>query len=282
LSGKAVLVVDDNATSRRTLEAQLAAWHMQPILAADARTALELLAHAADAGRPFSLGVVDAQMPDTDGFTLIEEIRRDPRLARTALIVLTSVGQGGAAARCRELSVAAQLMKPVGRAELRQAILQALMMEPRTKPQAQAVLQEAERRPCLHVLLAEDNPINRMVAIRLLEKRGHEVAVAVNGREALEKLEHGSFDLVLMDVQMPEMDGLEATAALRDKEMTTGEHIPVIAMTAHAMQGDRERCLAAGMDGYVAKPFNARDTFATIERVLAEVGSRNAALALRV
>jgi CheY-like chemotaxis protein len=123
-------------------------------------------------------------------------------------------------------------------------------------------------------LLAEDNPINRLVAVRLLEKRGHTVVVAVNGRDALEKLDQDCFDLVLMDVQMPEMDGFEATAMLRENERATGYHVPVLAMTAHAMQGDRERCLAAGMDGYVSKPVNVDNLFSTIERALAEVGFR--------
>jgi two-component system sensor histidine kinase/response regulator len=274
LSATMVLVVDDNPTNRRILEAHLTAWHMQPILAADARTALDLLTHAADAGHPFLLAIVDAQIPETDGFALVAEIRGDPRLARMAILVLTSAAQKGETARCRDLHVAAHLIKPVGRSELRKAIVQALGNGRQAPPQPRSSLPAVERYPSLHILLAEDNPVNRMLAVRLLEKRGHAVVTAVNGRDALQKVECGSFDLVLMDVQMPEMDGFEATAALRNQEKTTGRHLPVIAMTAYAMQGDREHCLAAGMDGYVVKPVNAADLFATIERVLAEVGSR--------
>jgi CheY-like chemotaxis protein len=273
-----VLVVDDNAANRRILEAQFTAWQMQPVLAADAGAALHLLTRAADAGHPFSLAVVDAQMPETDGLALIAEIRRDPRLAGAAIVVLTSAGQKADAARCRELNVAARLIKPVGRSELQRAILRILGIEPQARPQTQSVRPDAERHPGLRILLAEDNPVNRMVAVGLLEKRGYSVDLAADGREALDMLEHGSFDLVLMDVQMPEMDGFEATAALRDKEKTAGGHVPVIAMTAYAMQGDRERCLAAGMDGYVSKPVNAEDMFSTIERVLADVASGSAPL----
>jgi len=276
LSGLLVLVVDDNATNRRILEAQLSAWHMQPIMAADAHAALDLLTHAADAGHPFPLALVDAQMPEIDGFALIAEIQQNPRLAPMAILVLTSAATKGDAARCRDLHVAAHLIKPVGRSELRGAIAQTLGNGRQKSPQRPSCPPAAERYPGLHVLLAEDNPVNRVLAVRLLEKRGHTVVTAASGRDALQEVERGSFDLVLMDVQMPEMDGFEATAALRNQEKTTGEHLPIIAMTAYAMQGDRERCLAAGMDGYVVKPIDPADLFATIEQVVAEVGSRHA------
>ena len=271
LSGMLVLVVDDNATTRCILEAQLTGWHMQPLLAADARTALHLLTHAADAGHPFPLAVVDAQMPESDSFALIAEIQRNPRLAQMAILVLSAAAQKGETAR--DLHVAARLIKPVGRSELRRAIVQALgngrqsPRHPRFSPPA------VERHPGLHILLADDNRVNRMLAVRLLEKRGHTVVTAANGLEALHEVGRGSFDLVLMDVQMPEMDGLEATAALRDQERSTHGHLPVIAVTAHAMQGDREHCLAAGMDGYISKPINPEDLFSTIEQTLDEVQS---------
>jgi two-component system, sensor histidine kinase and response regulator len=277
LSGMLALVVDDNATNRRILEALLSAWHMQPILAADAHAARDLLTHAADAGNPFPLALVDAQMPETDGFALIAEIQQNPRLTGMAILVLTSAATKGEAARCRGLHVAAHLIKPVGRSELRSAIIQALGNRRQPSPQPRSP-SAGERYPGLHILLAEDNPVNRMLAVRLLEKRGHTVVTAVNGRDALQEVERGSFDLALMDVQMPEMDGFEATAALRNQEKTTGEHLPVIAMTAYAMQGDRERCLAAGMDGYFVKPIDTAGLFATIARVLAEVGSRQTLL----
>ena len=278
LSGMLVLVVDDNATNRRILEAQLSAWHMQPILAAGARHALDLLTDAAGAGHPFPLALVDAQMPETDGFALIAEIRRNPKFGGMAILLLTSTATKGDTARCRDLHVAAQLVKPVGRSELRSAIVQALGTGGRRPPQPRSSPSAAKRYPRLHILLAEDNPVNRTLAVRLLEKRGHTVVTAANGRDALKEVERGTFDLVLIDVQMPEMDGFEATAALRNQEKTTGGHLPVIAMTAYAMQGDRERCLAAGMDGYVSKPINADDLFLTVERVLTELGSRHTLL----
>ena len=273
-SGMAVLVVDDNASNRRILEAQLTGWNMRPVLAVDAPTALDLLTQAADSERPFRLALVDAQMPEADGFSLIAEIRRDPRLRPMAVVVLTSGHRTDEARHCRELNVAVQLTKPIGRSELRKAIAQVMGKEQQAVSQPWCNQPIADRHSGLHILLAEDNPINRLVAVRLLEKRGHTVVVAVNGRDALEKLDQDCFDLVLMDVQMPEMDGFEATAMLRENERATGYHVPVLAMTAHAMQGDRERCLAAGMDGYVSKPVNVDNLFSTIERALAEVGFR--------
>ena len=275
LSGMLVLVVDDNATNRRILEAQLSGWLMQPLLAADARTALDLLTHAADARHPFVLAIVDAQMPEIDGFALIAEIQRNPKLAQMAILVLSSAAQKGDTARCRDMHVTAHLIKPVGRSELRKAIIQALRNGRQAPLQLRSSPPAVERYPGLHILLADDNPVNRTLAVRLLEKRGHTVVTAANGRDALQEAERDNFDLVLMDVQMPEMDGFEATATLRNQEKTTGKHLPVIAMTAYAMQGDRERCVAAGMDGYVVKPVDVAGLFVTIERVLAEVGSRN-------
>jgi len=267
LTGMLALVVDDNATARRVLEAQFTNWHMQPILAPDARTALDLLTHAADAGHPFPLTVVDAQMPETDGFALVAAIRCNPGLARMPIIVLTSPGLHAAAARCRELEVPV-LLKPVGRSELRDAIFRVLGKE---RP-AQLPPSAPSANHSLNILLAEDEPVNRMLAVLLLESQGHSVIAVDNGRDALDEVNRGSFDLVLTDVQMPEMDGFELTAALRDKERTNGRHLPVIAMTAHAMQGDRDRCLAVGMDDYTAKPIDAAELFATIERVIAKVG----------
>ena len=183
------------------------------------------------------------------------------------IVVLTSAGQTGDVAHCQELNVAAHLIKPVGCSELRKAVVQVLGNQPHAPPRPSSP--SPDRYPSLHILLAEDNRVNQLLAVRLLEKRGHTVVAADNGRNALEEIERGSFDLVLMDVQMPEMDGFEATAALRDKQKTMDRHLPVIAMTAYAMQGDRERCLATGMDGYISKPIHAEELFATIERVLA-------------
>ncbi len=171
--------------------------------------------------------------------------------------------------------MAAHLTKPVGRSELNKVIVQALGYDCQVRPQAEITPPAVDRYPGLHILLAEDNPVNQLLAVRVLEKRGHRVEVAVNGRDALDKLQLSDFDLVLMDVQMPDMDGFEATTTLREKEGTTGRHLPVIAMTAYALQGDRERCLAAGMDDYVGKPIDVKNLFESIERVMDEIGSRS-------
>ena len=265
-----VLVVDDNATNRRILEAMLAHWLMQPSLADGGWAGLAAMEQAKDAERPFPLVLIDAQMPDMDGFTLAQRIKESPGLAGATIMMLTSAGQRGDAARCRELGIAAYLIKPIRQSELLEAILVALGRPSREGERPTVLtrhsLREARRK--LRVLVAEDNVVNRELAVRLLEKQGHTVAVARNGRETLEALEKATargFDVVLMDLQMPEMDGLEATAAIRQKEKTTGRHLPIIAMTAHALKGDRERCLAAGMDDYLAKPIQAKELLAAVE-----------------
>ncbi len=264
-----VLVVDDNATNRRILEAMLTHWMMQPSLAEGGVAGLATMERAKEAGRPFPLVLIDAQMPDMDGFALAERIRQDPGLAAATIMMLTSAGQRGDAARCRELGIAVYLIKPIRQSELLEAILLALG-RPSPRGERPTVLtrhslREARRK--LRVLVAEDNAVNQELAVRLLEKQGHTVAVAANGRQALEALEKAApcgFDVVLMDVQMPEMDGFEATAAIRQKEKATGQHLPIVAMTAHALKGDRERCLAAGMDDYVAKPIQAKELLAAV------------------
>ncbi len=269
LRGLPVLVVDDNGTNRRILEGILLHWQMKPALAEGGWTGLSVLARAKDAGKPFPLVLLDAQMPDMDGFTLAEKIKQDPALAGATVMMLTSAGRPGDAARCRELGIVAYLMKPIKQSELLEVILLALGKGARKIEQPSLITRHSirEARRPLRILLAEDNRVNQEVAVRLLEKRGHQVAVANNGREALAALERQTFDVVLMDLQMPEMDGLEATAAVREKEKATGNHLPIIAMTAHAMKGDRERCLAAGMDGYVSKPIQAQDLFEALDGV---------------
>ena len=263
-----VLVVDDNSTNRRILEEVLIAWGMKPVVVEDARTGLQVLTRAAAEGRRFALALVDAHMPEMDGFTLIGNIRQNPELAGTAVVMLTSGGLHDDAARCRELGVAGFLTKPVGQDELRRAIQQALqdrsrrtdLNELKSHAGPVSVLRK------LKILVAEDNAVNQLFAVRILQKVGHTVQVAGDGREALQKLTENDFDIVLMDVQMPELDGIEATAAIRDNERTTGKHVPIIAMTAHAMKGDRERCLAAGMDGYISKPIR-------LEKLLGEMAA---------
>ncbi|MHB8655160.1 MAG: response regulator [Terriglobia bacterium] len=268
-----VLVVDDNATNRRMLEELLLGWHMKPMLAEGGREALAALRLANDAGASFPLVLTDMQMPDMDGFALAEQIKESPALAGATIMMLTSVGQRGDAARCRELGIAAYLTKPIRQSDLLEAILTALGKRSHEAGQPVLVTRHSlrESRRTYRILLAEDNTVNQALATRLLEKRGHTVVVANNGREAMAALEMADFqgfDLVLMDIQMPDMDGFEATAAIRENEKSSGKHLPIIALTAHAVKGDQERCLAAGMDGYISKPVHAEELYAAIEEAL--------------
>jgi two-component system sensor histidine kinase/response regulator len=265
-----VLVVDDNATNRQILLKMLVGWRTRPLAVESGAKAITSLREAQGLGRNFPLILLDAQMPEMDGFALAECIKRNPEWGTATIMMLSSAGQRGDAKRCRELGVAAYLTKPVRQAELLDAILTALGTRPVKEVSPALVtrhsLREANNR--LHILLAEDNSANQLLAVRLLEKRGHTVTVAGNGKEALAALEKQSFDLVLMDDQMPEMDGLEAAAAIRDKEKHSGSHLPVVAMTAHAMVGDRERCLAAGMDEYITKPIRPDELSNLLARYL--------------
>ena len=265
-----MLVVDDNETNRRVLAEILRGWFLKPFLAQDAASALQQIKHAADARRPFPLLIVDAAMPGTDGFVLVEQIRSDPQLAPARIIMLTSAGHRGDAARCRELGVAAYLTKPIGQTELLNAVLQVLGHRTSTGEAPALITRHTlrEHPQGLRILLAEDNVVNATLARRLLGKNGHFVDVATDGRQALAKLRTTTFELVLMDVQMPTMDGFEATAAIRAMEGTSGSHLPIVAMTAHAIKGDRERCLAAGMDGYVSKPIRVGDLLKEIDLVV--------------
>jgi two-component system, sensor histidine kinase and response regulator len=253
-----VLVVDDNRTNRRILEGMLKLWGMKAVSVDSGEVALAQLAAAREAGEPYGLILTDMHMPKMDGFTLIERIRQRPELSAATVMMLTSAGHRGDATRCQELSVAAYLLKPIRQSELREAIARALGAAEKKGaiPLITRFSLRDARDPAgvLRVLLAEDNLVNQRVGTRLLEKRGHRVVIAGNGREALLALEKERFDLVFMDMQMPEMDGFEATAAIREKEKGTEIHQEVIALTAHAMTGYRERCLAAGMDGYLSKP----------------------------
>jgi two-component system sensor histidine kinase/response regulator len=273
-----VLVVDDNATNRRILGDVLTNWGMKAIIVDSGRAALVEMERAAANGNPVPLALLDAMMPEIDGFDLAEQIKQRPELAQATIMMLSSAGQRGDAARCRELGIAAYLTKPIKQSDLLDSILTVLHGSP-----AQALTPSGPpqhslpgTRP-LHILLAEDNAINQRLAITILEKRGHTVAVACNGKEALVLSQEEAFDLILMDVQMPEMDGFAATKAIREREALARQtsnsqasfHIPIIAMTAHAMKGDRERCLDAGMDAYVSKPIQARKLFEVIESVFA-------------
>ncbi|MGC2623845.1 MAG: response regulator, partial [Candidatus Acidiferrales bacterium] len=203
-----------------------------------------------------------------DGFTLAEKIKNDPELVGATIMMLTSAGCVGDAARCRALGISAYLVKPIRQAELLPAICNILHLT--TQKPVPLVTRHSlrEERNRSRVLLAEDNLVNQTLAVRLLEKRGYVVSVAGNGRLALEALEKETFDIVLMDIQMPEMDGFQATAAIREKEKSTAGHIPILALTAHALKADEERCIAAGMDAYVSKPIRTSELFATMERLL--------------
>ena len=268
LENLGVLVVDDNATNRLLLAKMLERWKMRPAQAASAAEALQRLREAQQGGSPFDLVLIDVQMPEVDGFALVEQFGKQTDLGNFAVLMLTSAGQPGDAARCRELGIAAYLTKPVAQEELLPAILAVLEeREPRmAAPRLVTRHTIRERGRRLRILLAEDNAINQLLATRMLEKQGFTVALANNGKEALAALERQNFDVILMDIQMPEMDGFEATAAIRQREKgTPGPHQIVIAMTAHAIAGDRERCLWAGMDGYVSKPFRIADLLKEIE-----------------
>jgi two-component system sensor histidine kinase/response regulator len=268
LRGLRVLVVDDNATNRRVLQEMLLAWQMNPELTERGPEALAILERSAAKGTPFSLILLDAQMPDMDGFTVVERITQNARLSKSVVIMLTSAGFRGDAARCRELGIQGYLTKPIKRSDLLEAIKAVLGSQTgvEASPPLVTVHSLRESRGRLRILLAEDNRVNQILAVRLLEKRGHEVTVAGNGEEALEALDRQAFDLVLMDVQMPEMDGLQATVAIRKGEMNTGKHIPIVAMTAHAMAGDKERCLEAGMDEYMTKPIRPEQLVEVLNR----------------
>jgi CheY-like chemotaxis protein len=230
---------------------------MQATTASSAPEALAHLNRGAQCGQPFGLILTDMHMPDVDGFGLVERIRNVPNLMGSVILMLTSGEHLGDLAHCRELGISACLGKPIRRAELRASIVTALagersaMKSPAPGPPAPEATQ---RRTGFDILLAEDNKTNQLVAVGILQKQGHRVVVAENGKRALEILERSAFDAILMDVQMPEMDGFEATAAIRRKQSRTGTYTPIIAMTAHAMEGDRERCIDAGMDDYISKP----------------------------
>jgi len=265
-----VLVVDDNKTNRKILLNMLANWHMRPLAAEGGQAAIAALEQASEAGAGFPLVLLDAQMPQMDGFTLAEQILQNPNWRSATVLMLSSAGLRGDAERCRKLGVAAYLTKPIKQSQLLEAILTALGRMPQKEARPSLVTRHSlrERRTLLRILLAEDNAVNQLLAIRLLEKRGHTVTLAANGKEALAAIQNGEFDLILMDVQMPEMDGFQVTGAIRRKESATGAHIPIIAMTAHAMKGDEERCLTAGMDAYVSKPIRPQELFEKIEQLL--------------
>ena len=261
-----VLVVDDNATNRRILEEMITNWRMRPVAAANGAAALKAMKRARTEGNPFQVVLLDGHMPKMDGFEVAARVKKDPHLRHATVILLTSAGRREDVTRAKTLGAAAALTKPVKQSELWDAIVTALHVPGRPKKRPSMTRERAlGAKRTLRILVAEDNPVNQQLALHLLERRGHSAIVAENGREALAAIEKNTFDLVLMDVQMPEMGGLEATRAIREKEKSTGKHLPIVAMTAHAMQGDRERCLEAGMDGYLAKPLDPKIFLQVVE-----------------
>jgi CheY-like chemotaxis protein len=275
LAGVPVLVVDDNATNRRILEQMLRGWDMEPTLAVDGLDALDAMARMHESGQAFRLVITDVEMPRLDGFELVEHIRARPDLDTVPIMMVSSAQRRQEIERCRSLGIEAFLTKPVRQSQLRRAIVSALgtssdapelssATPPRPRPTPQS-------RRVLRVLVAEDNPVNQKLASSLLRREGHVVVIAENGQQAVEQAEQGQFDVILMDVQMPVLGGLEATAKIRERERSGESHIPIIALTAHAMDGDRESCLAAGMDGYLSKPMRADQLFAAIDAVVDNV-----------
>lgn len=267
--GLRVLVVDDNDTNRRIVQSACTAWGMRCETTSAAQMALAMLADAKSAGAGYQLAIVDCHMPVMDGFELIGLIRADSRLADLSVIMLSSADQQGDIARCREVGVDCYLVKPVHNTELRSAI-EIVLQKSNSASAAPVVTRSSMQAPSssFRILIAEDNAVNQKFLQRLLERMGHITAVASNGVEAIDFFRTGNFDLIFMDVQMPELDGYAATATIRDLEKASGKHIPIIAMTAHALKGDREKCLSAGMDDYLCKPARLSEIEQALHRAM--------------
>ena len=274
LHGLRVLVVDDNATNCRILQDALARWQMRPVVAASGAAALEQLAQGALSGDPFAFVLTDLNMPQMDGLALVQKIRERRDSSTTFIMMLPSSSQRADAARCRSIGVDAYVMKPIRLNELRDALVRMMSAsEPAVARQPRSPQIAADTGGGLKILLAEDNPVNQLLMQVMLGKRGHRVVVAMTGKIALDAMEREPFDLVLMDVQMPELDGFAATREIRRREQPGGRRVPILALTAHAMSGDRERCLEAGMDGYLTKPISAKELDAALAPFARDLGS---------
>lgn len=278
LRGLSALIVDDNATNRRMLEELLGRWGMHAEVASGGRQALDLLGETTAALRVPNLILMDAEMPDMDGFETAQRISCQPALTGIPIILLTSIGNSRGAGVSEASGIQAHIQKPLRQSELLGAIRQLIEAAP-PEPSGGSRGAQPTRpaRRALRILLAEDNPVNRTLAGRLLKKHNHSVTVAHNGREALALLDSEPFDAVLMDLQMPEMDGFAATASIRERERGGRPRIPIVAMTAHAMKSDRERCLAAGMDAYLSKPFKPEELLDTLDRLARAIQNSNLA-----
>jgi len=262
-----VLVVDDNQTNQLILRELLTKWGMRPTTVSDGETALAELCRAQQSGAPYRVVLSDVHMPGMDGFEVTERIKASPNLDGTVILMLTSGDGPGDIDHCRKVGGAAHLIKPIKQSELFDAIVTSLGGLERMQLAAGGTSSTVAGMRPLHILLAEDSSTNQRLAVGLLSKWGHRITVVNNGQEAVVAVEREAFDLVLMDVQMPEMDGYQATSVIREREARMGGHVPIVALTAHAMKGDQEECLTAGMDGYVAKPIRR----AELERVIDEV-----------
>ena len=276
-----VLVVDDNATNRHILAEWLRGWQMDPTAVGDGMAAMDALWHRAANGRPYALVLLDARMPDADGLTVAAMIRERAELAATRIILLTSGERPGDPARFRELRIDAQLLKPVQQDELLETIYRVMSRSQGNAPplawptpRQQAATAPVPATTPLHILVAEDNELSAQVLEQALVRQGHRVRLASNGREVLALAEQGGFDLLLLDVHMPELDGFQVVQAVRERELTAGGHLPIIALTARSRKEDRERCLAAGMDDFQTKPIRPADLLAAIDRVLRTHSSR--------
>ncbi len=262
-----VLIVDDNATNRRILEELIRSWELRPTSVDGATAAIETLEEAVQAGDPYRIVLSDLNMPDVDGARLAQQIRQNPEWRATPVIILSSGARAEDIRRCEEAKVTAQLMKPVKQSELLNTIALSLGLTAASDAVPEPARAARTLRP-LNILLAEDSLVNQRLALGLLKKYGHSVTVANNGKEAVTAVASENFDVVLMDVEMPEMDGYEATAVIRVQQRQSGTHVPIIAMTAHAMKGDREQCLESGMDDYISKPIRIQQLLDKLESVL--------------
>jgi CheY-like chemotaxis protein len=275
LRNQSVLIVDDNTTHRRLLRDRALFWGMHPTDVADAATAVKILQEAWLAGSPFSVVLSDTEVhtnedpANSGGFLLAEKIANIPEMAGAVILMFSPAARGADVARCQELGVAGCLSKPFSQGELKSVLSAALqnrrVKRPSEEPEHTVAPRRASAPGAPRILLAEDNPVNQRLARRILEKGGYSVVVANNGRQAVEVLDTELFDAVLMDVQMPEMDGFTATAVIREREKKSGKHVPIVALTAHAISGYRERCLEAGMDAYLSKPVRAAEIFAVLQ-----------------
>ncbi|MEW5900749.1 MAG: response regulator, partial [Acidobacteriota bacterium] len=272
LAGLPLLLVEDNATSRLYLRQWTSHWGLKTKEAQSADEAIVILEQAKEKNKPFRIILLDATLPANDSFITLDYIKDNPEIASSIIMMMSSTSSRVDATPWLKLGISSHLSKPIKPTDLKKSLLQLLGLSAKPDEQAAAETQLSASpiRQTYRILIAEDNLVNQRVAIYMLEKQGHQVLGAMNGEEALEALEKGNYELILMDVQMPKMDGFQTTRTIREREKKTGLHIPIVAMTAHAMKGDRERCLEVGMDDYISKPLNAKQLNETILRVMSQ------------